>query len=64
MRIMSHARGNPETEVSRNLPRTYYQVRLANLIEGGRKTVGKSDWPILLGARESRVHGEGASRGT
>ena len=61
---MSHVRGNPETEVGRNLNRTGYRVHLANPIEGGRKTVGKSDWPIVLGARESRVHGEGASRGT
>jgi hypothetical protein len=47
MRIVSHVRGNPETEVSRNLT-CARQVRLANPIEGGRKTVGKSDWPIVL----------------
>ena len=64
MRIMSHSRGNLETEVSRNLHLTSYQVRLANPIEGGRKTVGKSDWLIVLRVRESRIHGEGVSRVT
>ena len=59
MRIMSHIRGNPETEVSRNLHRTYYQVRLANPIEGGWKTVGKSDWPILLGDGKADHRGKG-----
>lgn len=31
MRIMSHVRGNPETEVSRNLPRTLNRYALPTL---------------------------------
>jgi hypothetical protein len=64
MRILSHIRGNPDTEVSRNLNRTECRVCFANLIEGGQKIVGKTDWPIVLRVRESRIHGEGASRVT
>ena len=46
---MSHVRGNPAMEVGRNLNRTCDPVRRANPIEVGRKTVGKSDWLIVLG---------------
>ena len=58
-RIMSHDRGNPETEVSRNLNRTCCRVRLANPMEGGRKAFGKSDWPIVLGDGKADHRGKG-----
>jgi hypothetical protein len=35
------------------------QVRLANPTEGGRKAVGKSDWPIVLGGGKASHRGKG-----
>jgi hypothetical protein len=62
-RIMRHARGNPETELGRDLSRPR-QVRLTAAKGGGLKVDEESDRPIVLRARESRAHGEGVGRVT
>ena len=62
-RIMRHARGNPETELGRDLSRPR-QVRLTTAKGGGLKVDEESDRPIVLRARESRAHGEGVGRVT
>jgi hypothetical protein len=62
-RIMRHARGNPETELGRDLSRPR-QVMLTTEKGGGLKVDEESDRPIVLRARESRAHGEGVGRVT
>jgi hypothetical protein len=63
MRILRHARGNPETELGRHLRRAR-QVGLTTEKGEGSKVGEASDRLIVLGARESRVHGEGVGRVT
>ena len=62
IRILSHARGNLDTEVGRSLPDTDsipQPVSRAEQKRGELKTWRESDHLIVLGGRESRPHGEG-----
>ena len=67
IRIMSHARGNPDTEVGRSLPDTHSacsRYATPSQKRGELKTRWESDHPIVLGGRESRSRGEGGDGGT
>jgi hypothetical protein len=70
LRIMSHGRGNPDTEVGRSLNEAEDESDRAQQVGCPKRNEGKptaareSDQPIVLGGRASRLRGEGADRYT
>ena len=65
IRILSHIRGNPDTDVGRSLPDTESPLQPVSSAEqkrGALKTWRESDHLIVLGGRESRSQGEAAIR--
>ncbi len=64
MRILRHGRGNPETELDREIKSPPTGEAILTEKGGTPEVVGESDRLIVLRARESRVHGEGASEVT
>jgi len=62
MRLLRHARGNPDTGLCRSLGMrgpAMWQVGLVDRKASRTMAIGESDRLVVLGAWESHVHGEG-----